>query len=112
MAFLPPSATVFSVPPKVLALQRVLSGASDLDGSHIWVLGILRAEGAKWELEEGGERLALDVGPEVGAALLDPLWVNEGRRCAVQGALFSPSQSEPFLVVERVVTARALGLTD
>ena len=91
-------------------MERVLLELDGLDGSHLWVLGILRAEAGTWKLEEGAQWLKLDVEPEIAAALLDPLWVNEGRRCAVQGALISPPGNEPVLVVERVVTARSLGI--
>lgn len=104
------SASVFGVPPEILGLERVLSDLGTLDGGHLWVLGILVAKEGVWELQEGAQRLRLDVGYELGPALREPLWANEGRRCAVQGALINQSHREPFLVVERVVTARSLGI--
>jgi hypothetical protein len=110
MAFQPHSTKVFEVPPKVLSLERVLLDVDALDGCHLWVLGILCAEEGNWELQDGAQRLRLDVGHELAAALLEPLWVNEGRRCVVQGALILQSRKEPFLVVERVVTARSFGI--
>jgi hypothetical protein len=112
MAFRPPTSTrrVFQVPPRVLTLGRVLHDLDALDGSHLWTLGILCAKGPDWELQEGADRLRLDIGPETADAFREPLWVNEGRRCAVQGALIRQSGREPFLVVERVVTGRSLGI--
>ncbi len=106
----PPARSVFEVPPRVLTLARVLLDAEALDGSHVWVLGILNAGEGEWRLEEGAQRIRLDVGPELEPALTEPLWVNEGRRCAVSGALIRRRGEEPFLVVERVVTARSLGI--
>jgi hypothetical protein len=91
-------------------LERVLLERDALDGTHLWVLGILRSEAGTWDLQEGAQQLKLDLGPEIAAALSEPMWVNEGRRCAVQGALISPPGKAPFLVVERVVTARSLGI--
>jgi hypothetical protein len=112
MSFRPHAARgrVFEVPPKVLSLGRVLVDLDALDGGHLWVFGILCANGPDWELHEGARRLKLDVGPDNAEAFLEPLWVNEGRRCAVKGALIRHSGKEPFLVVERVVTARSLGI--
>jgi hypothetical protein len=112
MAFRPHTASVFEVPQRVLPLERVFSDLNSLDGCHVWVLGILHAEEGEWQLQESAQRLDLDVGPEVAAALLEPLWVNEGRRCVAQGALVVRSRRAPFLVVERVVTARSLGILE
>jgi hypothetical protein len=106
----PRTAKVFEVPPKVLALERVLSNLDALDGSHVWVLGILISAAGQWELQDGTRRLALYVGPELAAALPEPLWTHEGRRCAVSGALVCRSLPEPSLVVERVVTASTWGI--
>lgn len=100
---------VFEVPPKVLSLAQVLSELASCDGRHLWVLGILAANADGWQLEDEGLRLRLDIGRAVAQTLSEPLAFYEGRRCAAQGALVA-SGKRPFLVVERVVTARALGI--
>jgi hypothetical protein len=105
-----PSKNVFEVPATVLSVEQVLEGLDAFDGKRVWVLGVLGTPSGQWELTDGSKRLLLVVAPELAESLPEPMWMSEGRRVAVQGAVFRLLGSEPALVVGRVITARTFGI--
>jgi hypothetical protein len=74
------------------------------------VLGILDVQEGDGVLMDEFGSLTLEIDLDAAGELPDALWDIEGQRCAAQGALVRRQHGEPFLVVERVVTAKALGI--